>query len=373
MLRVPARIIIIAVLIAAAQTQAMAQSLFDDPEPQQESGTANEIGGPFVSTRSVFVSNNLFNLEAVTEFPVLGRMNPGEHNSPLPRNRAYAIYKHYDNALETKVCDYSHYPLQQSDRGIDQYLLGFEKTFHCKRSSLELRMPLLSSGNSQFAGFGSDDASIGNLGIIGKRLLNNNRCNPISIGCGLTVPTGDDTTFSLADQVLRFQNESVHLMPFLAMMGHSSSRRTYLISFATVDIPLGGNSVEFTAPSTGTQNLGRLDDQSLLYLDFALGHWLHRDFSNDYLIGLAVQAELHYAGSLESADSLSGVVAGTGWNTQFAFGNSRGQFDNTLAAIMVYFELRNNLDLRVSGLFPLTGEDDRFFDSELIVGLQRRF
>ncbi len=373
MIRVSASILMVAFLCGTVPMQAAAQSLDYNPDEQEGSNEPVETGGPLITTRSVFVSNNLFNLEAATEFPVLGRMNPGEHNSPLPRNRAYAIYKHYGNALETKVCDYSHYPLQQTDRGIDQYLLGFEKTFHDKRSSIELRMPLLSSGNSQFAGFGSDDASIGNLGIIGKRLLNNNRCNPFSIGCCLTVPTGDDTTFSLADQLFRFQNESAHLMPFLAMMKHSSSRRTYLISFATVDIPLGGNSVEFTAPSTGTQNLGRLEDQSLLYLDLALGHWLHRDFSNDYLIGLAVQAELHYAGSLESADSLSGVVPGAGWDTQFAFGNSRGQFDNTLAAIMVYFELRNNLDLRVSGLFPLTGEDDRFFDSEWIVGLQRRF
>jgi hypothetical protein len=373
MKRISANLIMLAVLCVTVPRQAAAQSLLGyDPGKQESSEEAVETGGPFISTRSFFVSNNLFNLEATAEFPVLGRLNPGEHNSPLPRDRVYAIYKRYDNALSTRVCDHA-YPFQQNNRAIDQYLLGFEKTFHCERSSLELRMPLLNTGNSQFACFGSDDASIGNLGIIGKRLIHGNRCNPISIGCALTVPTGDDTTFSIVDQQFRFRNESVHLMPFLAMMRQTASRRSYLISFATVDLPLGGNGVEFTAPAMGTQNLGGLDDQSLLYLDVALGHWLHRDLSNPFLIGLALQAELHYAGSLESADSLSGVIPGAGWNTQFAFGNSRGQFDNALAAIMLYCELRNNVDLRVSGLFPMTGEDDRFFDSELIVALQRRF
>ncbi len=350
-------------------------SFLDDDEGDSGSGEAVDTSGPFISTRTLFVSNDLFNLEATAEFPVLGRMNVGEHNSPLPRDRTYAIYKHYDNALDTRVNDYSSYPLARRDRSIDQYLLGFEKTFHDKLASIELRMPLIASGNTGFdAGFGSDDANVGNLGIIGKRRFGGDDRNTFSIGAGVTVPTGDNTFFTVGDQTFEFQNDAVHLLPFVGWLKQTQSRRTFFISFATLDIPIGGNEVEFRESAAGGGRiLGELDDQTTLYVDLSLGHWLHRDPDNPLVTGWAVQAELHYAGSLNSAETLSGTLSGGGWNTQFEFCNTRKDFHQTLAAIMLHAELSSRTDIRVAGLFPMTSADERFFDSELIVAIIQRY
>jgi hypothetical protein len=301
-------------------------------------------------------------------------MNVAEHNSPLPRDRAYFIYKHYNGVLNNSVTDLVGNPLGQSTRGVDQYLVGYERTFHDECSSLELRMPFFSTGNSQFnAGFSSNDPSIGNFALIAKRLLYRDDLNAVSAGCAVTMPTGDDTVFSLGGQTFNFQNDVAHFIPFLGVMKQSPDQRWFLMSFAGLDIPTRGNQIEFVDPIAGIQDLGRLTDQTLLYLDFTVGRWLYRNTCSDKLTGFAVQAEFHYAGTLNDASSLQGTLSGVGWNTGYNFGNTRNRFDSTFASLVLHAELQNKTDIRVAGLFPMNDSDDRFFDSELFVSLVERF
>ena len=338
------------------------------------SGRSLEIGGPFISTRGLSFWNDDWLIDGNAEFPVLGRMNVVEHNSPLPRDRAYLIYKNYQNVLNNSLEDFSGTPLGNSTRSVDQFLFGFEKTFHDEWSSLELRMPFFGTGSTNFSrGLATNDPSIGNFGVIGKRLLYRDELSAACIGCGVTVPTGDDTVISVADQIFHFQNNAVHVIPFLGWYKQAPTRDWYTMAFATLDIPTRGNQAKFVDPGTGTQNLGRLTDQTLLYLDVMLGRWIYRNPQSRGVTGISVQGELHYAGTVNDADSLSGVVSGVGWNTGYEFGSPRGRFDSTNAAIVLHTELKNNTDIRVAGLFPLSDSDNRFFDSEVLVVVVRRF
>jgi len=335
---------------------------------------ADEIGGPFISTRSFAFWNDDLGIDGAAEFPVISRMNVCEHNSPLPRDRAFLVYKNYSNVLNNELSSSSAPFFQQDSRSIDQYIFGYEKTFQDKRSSLELRMPFFSTGSSQFnGGFSSNDPRIGNFALIGKRILYSSEEGVLSAGCAITMPTGDDTVFSVGSQTFSFQNNSANVIPFLGIYKTTFSQRSYLITFMALDIPTRGNQVQFVDPVDGAQDLGRLTDQSLLYLDFSLGHWLYRNPHRPILTGLAVQTEFHYAGTLGDANSLSGVRSGVGWNTGYEFGNSRNRFNNTFGAFGNHAELQNQTDIRVMGLFPLGNASNRFFDSEIIVSAGRRF
>lgn len=336
--------------------------------------TSSENTGPFISTQSFCYWNDDLMIDGKAEFPIMGRMNVGEHNSPLPRDRAYGIYKSYNNVLNNSISDSLGNPLGQSARSIDQYLFGYEKTFHHGRSSVELRMPVARTGNSQFAaGFASNDPSIGNLAVIVKRLLYGDDCSAVSVGCGVTMPTGDDTVFSIGDQSFTVQNNAAHVIPFAGLSKQTVDRRSFVMVFGGLDIPARGNQIEFVDPLAGSQDLGKLVDQTLLYLDFTVGHWLYRCPENDVLTGFGLQAEMHYAGTLNDAKSVSGVASGVGWNTGFDFGSGQNRFNSTFAALMLHTELQNRTHIRVGGIFPLNDADDRFFDSELIVGLVQDF
>ena len=88
---------------------------------------------------------------------------------------------------------------------------------------------------------------------------------------------------------------------------------------------------------------------------------------------MAVQGELHYAGTLDHADSLRGVMSGVGGNTGFNIGNPRSSFASTFASIVLQMEFRNCTDLQLAVLCPLNDAHNRFFDSEVIVSLVQRF
>lgn len=335
---------------------------------------SREIGGPFISTQTLCYWNDDLGIDGKAQLPVLGRMNCAEHNSPLPRDRAYGIYKHYNSLLKNSVSDFSGNQLGQSTRSVEQYLFGYEKTFHDGLSSLELRMPFTRTGSTQFSSnFSSNDPSIGNLGLFAKRLLYADGLNAVAAGCGVTVPTGDDTLFNVGSQSFSILNNSAHILPFLGLYKQTASQQSFVMAFAGLDIPTRGNDIQFVDPVAGSQDLGKLVDQTLLYLDVSVGHWLYRNPCCDTVTGFAVQGELHYAGTLNDATSVTGVASGVGWNTGYDIGSTQNRFDNIFAAVVLHAELRNQTDLRVAGIFPLNDANHRFFDSELVVSLVQRF
>jgi len=79
--------------------------------------------------------------------------------------------------------------------------------------------------------------------------------------------------------------------------------------------------------------------------------------------------ELHYTTTLEDADSVSGL----GTRTAFTFGNSANRVDLLDLTVGVHAEIAERTTCRVAGVVPLRRGDDRSFDSEVQVQLERRF
>jgi hypothetical protein len=141
----------------------------------------------------------------------------------------------------------------------------------------------------------------------------------------------------------------------------------FLSAFAQVDIATGGNTIIARNEQTGaTLDIGKLNDQTLLYLDLAAGYWLYRDPCAERFTGLAAVAEVHYTTALQDAD----IVPGPG---PVLLGNLDNRFDVVNGTIGLQVLMFDASSLRVAGVFPLGDEDHRFFDSEVQVQFNRRF
>jgi hypothetical protein len=144
-----------------------------------------------------------------------------------------------------------------------------------------------------------------------------------------------------------------------------------MTGFAQVDVAANGNTVLFTEfDGAPVENVGKLNEQTLLYLDLAVGYWLYRDSEAPRLTGVAVVGETHYTTTLQDAD----IIFGTDPNANLLIGNVDNRFDvvnGTIGLQFLFFDLSS---LRVAGVFPL-GErpDQRFFDSEVQVQFNRQF
>ena len=139
-------------------------------------------------------------LRVLIEHPTFGcsRLNIAENNSPLPRDRVYFRYNHFDQETLTDV-------FTDTPRGaasavdLDRYTFGFEKTFFDGRFSTELRVPV----NRQFVNtidlqdtqgrtnlpLESRNTVFGNLRFTTKLLLMRSEKLKISSGVGVNIPT----------------------------------------------------------------------------------------------------------------------------------------------------------------------------------------
>ena len=141
-------------------------------------------------------------------------------------------------------------------------------------------------------------------------------------------------------------------------------------AFLQLDIPTAGNDLEYTDASAGggPVKLGQLTDLVFVYADVSAGYWLYRNPQSAGISRVAASLELHYTTNLNAPAR----VSGTGGNTDFQFGTGGGGNIVNLT-IGIDTELRSRTLFRVAGVFPLTGSDDSFFDSEIQVALQYRF
>ena len=107
-------------------------------------------------------------------------------------------------------------------------------------------------------------------------------------------------------------------------------------------------------------------DQTLLYLDVAVGYWWFQRDSDEFLNGLASVFEVHYTTALNNASKVS-----TGDQTVL-FGNSSNRFDVVNATMGLNASLARNTQLRAAFVLPLRDGTNRFFDSEFMVGVTYR-
>lgn len=271
-----------------------------------------------------------------------------ENVSPVPQDRVFFNYNRFHNAVTDT---------NNVSQSVDRFTFGTERTFQDGLASVEMRLPFAAALDSTQIDSSTDteEVELGNLGFALKVHLLSGINWLLSAGTTLTLPTGDDFELIIAgDRVLLVQNEAVHLAPFLGYLAQPN-QRWFAQGFLQADFDLNGNDV-FT-DANGFE--GTVQDQNLLFVDASVGHWLRR--TNDRrsrLSGIAALAELHYTATLNDTDEVADVT------------NPFNRMDILNATGALHFQF-DAASLRVGAAAPLTDDEDRFYDAEIVVQFNR--
>jgi hypothetical protein len=299
-----------------------------------------------------------------------------ENDRPIPTDRVFFSYNHFHNVFQ--VVEDSLVPGDiRRQQSMDRYTVGFEKTYFDGWSSIELRMPFYGTFGFRLNDFILDDGNIGNLAVVLKHLLYYDDELAIGAGVAIDTPTGSDMVAQFAFSRVRFSNEAVHLLPYIGfnyapgepIWGWNDG--LFMTGIVQASVAANGTRVDLIDPAGNPiAPYGKLNDPTLLLVDFNVGYWLYRDPDAPRLTGLAVVGEVHYTTSVQDGDSVSGPLL-SGGATIGAAGN---RFDVVNGTIGVQALLFDASSLRVAGAFPLKdGRDERFFDSEIQVQFNRNF
>lgn len=333
----------------APETVPQPQPLFTAPQSMNTAATSPQSVAPNMIGDLFNLGGGGFDSLSGVSFPapgsVVGRQKISENSSPLPRDRVFLNYSYFDNT-----------PLTRGGTDVHRFTPGFEKTFLDGNASIEVRLPFASTLDSSVrvpTRTGEHEAELGNLTAYLKALLYDTPTFALSAGLGMTLPTADDARFLDAGTVLvKFDNESYHLLPFLGAL-YTPDERIFLQSFLQFDFDTNGNGVNVLGDGTGT-----LQDSTLVYFDVALGYWMYENFRGPGRIaGIATIFEVHYNGSVDGGDDFSagGFSFGTGDNLDLV---------NAVFGLTTAF--RNDSQLTLGYTLPVAGSDQQF-DGELRV------
>jgi|LSQX01.1.fsa_nt_gb hypothetical protein len=291
-----------------------------------------------------------------------------ENNSPIPMDRFFFNYNHFANALET--FDGPALPL-------DRFTFGLEKTFWDENWSVELRVPFARGLDaSQVVGqdAGLEGTEFGNVAMAVKTLLCRSQRSALAAGLGIVFPTGADSELILDDGVggvttlASVENEAVHFQPFIGYLWVPTDR-LFGQMFAQVDFDANGNLTRIRGAE------GRLQDQSLLFLDMNIGYWVYRAPNAPFLKGVAPMVELHYTTTLQPPDEAPAgdlVVTPSPYEID-TITNLAGRQDLLNLTGGVHFQLFEATRLTVAAACPLRCDADREFDAEVMLQLNHYY
>ena len=332
-------------------------------------GTPNMFGDSYESGNGMIVSGPEGYSSAET--PLAGgnrRMKIAENNNSLPQDRVFVLYNHFQDAASIDDMP-TVGPATQRSISLDRYTIGFEKTFLDGLWSFELRMPFGGGYGYQSADFSSFAGQIGNLDVVLKRMVYQSDTTVAAIGLCVDTPTGSDATGTGQGVQYNIRNQATFLSPYLGILRLPNDRLFYQV-FLQVDVPTNGNRIDYVDTlTTGAGAFGTLNDQTLMYADLAVGYWLSRNPNANWVTGLAGVVELHYTTTLQDADIVTGTTSGR----SFSFGNFGNRVDVLDLTVGLHTELTNNTLCRVGGVVPLRTGDNRLFNAEVQVQLERRF
>jgi hypothetical protein len=334
-------------------------------------GDGLNLGG-----RLVFVPDGIDPLTADADLPLAAasrRAKVAENNQPLTQNRVYFLYNHFHNALSASATDASGTVVEHADFSVNRYTVGFERTLFGDFWSVEIRMPFAdrirytgTEAPAQGDPLAISGGDIGNLAVLLKRVVLRTDRIAASIGVGVDIPTGSDVLASFDNYHYTMYNQAVHLLPY-AGAAWTPGDRVFLLGFVQVDVPANGNRVDYYFVGQDTETLGDVYEQTLMYVDVAAGWWLHRNPRSPLLTGLAVVVEYHYTTTLQDAHTV------TEPSNQAVFGNPINRMDVSNLTVGLHSELAHRTMVRVGGVFPVSSGDNRWFDAEVQVQVERRF
>jgi len=205
-------------------------------------------------------------------------------------------------------------------------MFGLEKTLLNDSASLEVRIPFANGLNSDQLVDGVNEnlqaTEFGNIGLALKRMLFGSANFGVSAGVGMVLPTADDVPF--------------------------------FDDFDTI-----GNRL--FRPIISDTPLGRLQDQTLLFLDCSTGYWLFRN-PRARISGVAPMLELHYATTLNNLDFIDDDP-----NTI----PSAGRMDVLYLTLGIRTEFFSVWDLTAAVVLPLRDDNDKLFDAEVAIQFVR--
>lgn len=290
---------------------------------------------------------------------VIGRYSIADNNSPFPRDRLFLDYNFFHNARVTAV-----------GIPINRWAPGFEKTFHGGTASIEVRAPMAITLNSRVSTSGEDLANyeFGDIAMSLKTLVLSTNQFAFTLGMGITLPTADDFELVMENDgtAVRIKNESVHLLPFTAFIVRPTAR-TFLQSFAQLDIDVNGNPVELDEDAflqfggSGLSPVGRLRGQTVMRWNSSLGAFLVQR-PGRRLSRVAAVLESHYTATLNRSNSVGSENLSVGDPTQ-----SLNVLNLTSG---LHFYMGQSVATLGYGV-PVTS--DRVFDGELRAYLNRYF
>lgn len=285
-----------------------------------------------------------------------------ENTSPLPQDRLFFNFNHFDSALVAS---------DQSQVDLQRYLFGWEHTFLYGTASTQLTIPFASGVASQsISDEGSTATEFGNIGLTIKGLLYKDRCSVVSAGLGMVFPTAEDASFvNESDETLFVDNGAYHLQPFLSML-HQPSNRAFLQTVFQLDFDTSGNDF------TDGIDSGNIKDPTLLYASGSMGYWVYRSCCcRNWIQGIAPMVELHYTTTVEDPDT--DPTASGPSDALLLFRDNRFDILNLTGGL--HIAIRQHASLRIIGTMPLrekenpyvnsmtTFSGDRLFDAEVAV------
>ncbi len=356
-----------------------------------------------------------------------GRLNIAEANSPLPTDRIYYSYRHFEAATPLNVYQFSEV------LDVDRHTLAFERTYWDGMCSVEVRTPiehrLSSETTSILTADGIDlttgDArrtELGNISLIFKSLLWEREALAVSAGLGVTLPTAQSVQYDVgltgfvdygngltADTISAFQtdfaNETVYLLPFMAWL-YAPQGNWFHQGFLQVEV--AANPSTFTAFGGGVYNFSQdgvpfgaygfstgpgpvnqsipvrseLFPQTLLRTNLGWGYHLWEGRERDrYGRGAANRLsglfEIHYTSTLQDANLSDVQTADLAINTPadlqtIKVGNVNNRVDILNLAMGVSLLMGDTL-FTTGVVAPVRDSPDRGFDLEYNAQVQRRF
>lgn len=220
---------------------------------------------------------------------------PSENSSPVPQTRFFFSYHHFDNALQPTNIDGV-----QRFMDVNRFVFGFEKANADRTASIEFRAPFAAGmAPDQVYGVPSAGSAFGNITVTPKVVLYQNSSTLYSLGLGVSLPTANDATLWFnGSPLVRYNNDSVHLIPFLGMYHHDAESAWYTISYLSLDCDVNGSRVDTVYDGTS----GVYQDQTVMHADFALLCDLYVNPNASFLTRVTPLIELHYTTALQDSD-----------------------------------------------------------------------
>ena len=365
--------------------------------------------------------------DAVLGHPFFGcsRLNLAENGSPMPVDRAFVVYRHFQDAIATDI-----FSTEEEDNSaslsVDRVTFGLEKTMFCGLMSLELRVPFNNQlvtniyiQDDQDDSHGtipvsSEEFALGNVGFALKARLYQ-RCDlAISAGFGVKLPTGNDVTIDVdvdndyfefgeaeidADFHVRsiVANETVDITPFIGFSYVPRCRPFFSQGFLQIDIPVNPTHAvvgvdgwledeeRFELSGVyGAHDGVELSWQTLMRLNLQLGYYLYRNPCG-YVNSVAGLCEFHYTTTLNDANTLeetliygsdldyvTGEETPTHESLTIQVGNLANRVDIANVVLATAIGV-GKTEITPGFTIPLSTGDNKPFDWEFALMINRRF